>query len=162
MADGSERIFIGLGANVGHPRAALARAIQQLAELPGTRVVARSSLWRSEPIDATGPDFFNAVVELRSTLSPRDLLSALQDIEHRHGRRRAYRNAPRTLDLDLLFYGQRQVDEPDFAVPHARLHQRAFVLWPLAELAADWPHPALGDLTPWRERAADQRLTRVD
>jgi 2-amino-4-hydroxy-6-hydroxymethyldihydropteridine diphosphokinase len=159
--DSGERIFIALGANLGHPRAALARAIHQLGSLPATRLVAQSSLWRTAPIDSSGPDYVNAVVELRSALAPQELLAAMQDIERRHGRRRPYRNAPRTLDLDLLFHGQRCIAEAGCTVPHPRLHLRAFVLEPLAELAPDWEHPILGSLRPWREQAADQRLVRL-
>lgn len=157
-----ERIFVGLGANLGHPRAALARAMHQLGSLPGTRLVAQSSLWRTAPIESSGPDYVNAVAELRSTLVPQELLAAMQEIERRHGRRRPYRNAPRTLDLDLLFYGRRCIAEPGCTVPHPRLHLRAFVLEPLAELAPDWEHPQLGALQPWRAQAADQRLTKLD
>lgn len=157
-----ERIFVGLGANLGHPRAALARAMHELGGLPGTRLVAQSSLWRTAPIESSGPDYVNAVAELRSTLTPQALLAAMQEIERRHGRRRPYRNAPRTLDLDLLFHGQRVIDEPGCTVPHPRLHLRAFVLEPLAELAPDWAHPLLGPLQPWRAQAADQRITRME
>lgn len=131
-----ERVFVGLGANLGDARATLHAAFDALAALPRTRSVARSSLYRSAPLDAIGPDFVNAVAELRCALEPRDLLAELQAIEARCGRERPYRHAPRTLDLDLLMFGDRRIDDATLALPHPRLHQRAFVLAPLAELAA--------------------------
>ncbi|MDP1647385.1 MAG: 2-amino-4-hydroxy-6-hydroxymethyldihydropteridine diphosphokinase [Rubrivivax sp.] len=154
----AERVFVGLGANLGDPRATLAQALQALAGLPRTRLVAASPLYRSGPIDAQGPDFINAVAELDTTLAPRELLQALQAIEQEHGRQRPHRNAPRTLDLDLLLYGQRLIDEPGLTVPHPRLHQRAFVLLPLADLAPDLVHPRLGRLQDFRGRVADQAI----
>lgn len=157
----AERVFVGLGANLGDPRATLARALEALARLPQTRLVAASPLYRSAPVDARGPDFLNAVAELSTTLGPRDLLLALQSIEQTQGRERPYRHAPRTLDLDLLLYGQRVVDEPGLTVPHPRLHQRAFVLRPLADLAPELEHPQLGALAGWRERAAGQPIERL-
>ena len=154
----AERVFVGLGANLGDARATLAQALKALAALPGTRLVAVSPLYRSEPVDAQGPDFVNAVAELGTALTPRELLLALQAIEQSHGRLRPYRNAPRTLDLDLLLYGQRIVDETDLVVPHPRMHQRAFVLRPLADLAPDLVHPRLGRLDAFVERVADQPI----
>lgn len=154
----AERVFVGLGANLGDPRATLARALKELAELPQTRRVAVSPLYRSAPMDAQGPDFINAVVELSTTLTPRELLLALQSIEQAHGRERPYHHAPRTLDLDLLLYGQRIIRDPDLVVPHPRLHERAFVLRPLADLAPDLVHPALGRLDGFRDRVADQPI----
>jgi len=153
-----ERVFVGLGANLGDARAMLAQAFKELAALPQTRLVAASPLYRSGPIDAQGPDFINAVAELDTTLTPRELLYALQAIEQAHGRQRPCRNAPRTLDLDLLLYGQRLIDGPGLTVPHPRLHQRAFVLQPLADLAPDLVHPQLGRLQALRERVADQAI----
>jgi len=154
----AERVFVGLGANLGDPRATLARAMRELAELPRTRLVAVSPLYRSAPMDAQGPDFINAVVELGTALTPRELLHALQSIEQAHGRERPYHHAPRTLDLDLLLYGQRIIRDPDLVVPHPRLHERAFVLRPLADLAPDLVHPALGRLDGFRDRVADQPI----
>jgi 2-amino-4-hydroxy-6-hydroxymethyldihydropteridine diphosphokinase len=157
----AERVFVGLGANLGNARATLDAAVSRLAALPGTCVVARSSLYRAAPFQAQGPDFFNAVVELATTLEPLPLLHALQAIELAHGRERPYRNAPRTLDLDLLLYGQRLLDGLELTLPHPRLHERAFVLEPLAELAPAHVHPQLGDLAPWRARITDQVLTKL-
>jgi 2-amino-4-hydroxy-6-hydroxymethyldihydropteridine diphosphokinase len=155
------RVFIGLGANLGDAAATVAGALQALAGLPGTRLVARSSLYRSAPVDAQGPAFVNAVAELATTLDPAALLQAMHGIEQAHGRERPYRNAPRTLDLDLLLYGERVIDQPGLQLPHPRLHERAFVLLPLAELAPGLVHPQLGPLTPWRDKCAGQELERL-
>jgi 2-amino-4-hydroxy-6-hydroxymethyldihydropteridine diphosphokinase len=141
-----ERVFVGLGANLGDAAATLKRAMRALASWPQVHLVAQSSLYRSAPVDAAGPDFINAVAELRTGLEPLALLRALQAIEDEHGRERPYRHAPRTLDLDLLLFGQRSIQEPGLAVPHPRLQQRAFVLKPLLELAPDLSHPGLGSL----------------
>jgi 2-amino-4-hydroxy-6-hydroxymethyldihydropteridine diphosphokinase len=158
MAHDAERVFVGVGANLGDARATLARAVDALGALPQTRLVAVSRLYRSAPVDAQGPDFVNAVVELRTGLTPRDLLSALHAIEHAHGRERPHRNAPRTLDLDLLLYGQRVVEVPGLTVPHPRLHERAFVLRPLADLAPGLEHPLRGPLAAFLDQAADQPI----
>jgi 2-amino-4-hydroxy-6-hydroxymethyldihydropteridine diphosphokinase len=130
-------VWIGLGANLGDARAALQSARQALAQLPGTTLVASSGLYRSAPVQAEGPDFLNAVVELRTTLAPLALLQALQALEQAAGRERPYVNAPRTLDLDVLLWGPggHSVWElPGLSVPHPRWLERAFVLLPLAEL----------------------------
>jgi 2-amino-4-hydroxy-6-hydroxymethyldihydropteridine diphosphokinase len=156
-----QRAYVGLGANLGDPAAALDDAITRLAAIPQTVIAARSSLYRSAPVDAAGPEFLNAVVALDTVLAPHDLLAHLQAIEQAHGRARPYRNAPRTLDLDLLLYGAQTIATPDLTVPHPRLHDRAFVLLPLAEIAADLEIPGRGSLQPWLERAADQSITRL-
>ncbi len=132
-----ERIFVGLGANLGDTHSTLAAAFEALDRLPGTHCVARSSLYRSAPVEATGPDYLNAIAELRSTLDPFALLTALQGIEAHFGRERSVLNAPRTLDLDLLLYGERQIANPVLTLPHPRWRERAFVIAPLAELAPD-------------------------
>jgi len=157
-----ERVFVGLGANLGDPRQALTQALEALAALPQTQVVASSRLYRSGPVDAQGPDFLNAVVELATALPPRELLRGLQGIELAHGRQRPYRNAPRTLDLDLLLYGDRVVDEPCLTVPHPRMHQRAFVLRPLLDLAPALTHPHLGPLAAYLPQVADQAIAAMD
>lgn len=133
-----ERIFVGLGANLGAAAASVRAALTQLGGLPETSLVAASALYCSAPFEAAGPDYVNAVAELRSTLEPADLLTQLQGLEQRFGRQRPHRNAPRTLDLDLLFYGVRQIAGPVLTLPHPRAHQRAFVLAPLVELAPNW------------------------
>ena len=157
----AERVFVGLGANLGDARAALAAALDALDSHPAIERVATSSLYRTAPVDATGPDYLNAVVELRTTLGPLDLLKALQAIESDHGRQRPYPNAPRTLDLDLLLFGQRELDDPALTLPHPRLHQRAFVLEPLAQIAPDLMHPRLGRLRDLRERVVDQAIEKM-
>ena len=157
----AERVFIGLGGNLGDARAALQGALSELAALPGTRLVAASSFYASAPVDAQGPDFINAVAELSTTLTPQVLLQALQRIERDHGRERPYRHAPRTLDLDLLLYGQQRVAGPLLTLPHPRLQLRSFVLLPLLELAPELAHPNLGPLAELARRITDQRLRKL-
>ena len=148
--------WIGLGANLGDRGAALARAVQALAALPATQRLRVSGLYASAPIDAGGPDYLNAVVELRTRLAPLALLDALQAIEQAGGRERLYRNAPRTLDLDLLVYGDQQLASERLILPHPRIGERAFVLQPLAELAPQ-------RVTAQQLAAvADQRIQRID
>jgi 2-amino-4-hydroxy-6-hydroxymethyldihydropteridine diphosphokinase len=127
--------YIGLGGNLGDARAAVLDALQALNQLPDSRIVAQSALYRSAPVEAHGPDFINAVAALQTRLAPLDLLAQLQALEQAAGRERPYRNAPRTLDLDLLLYGDAQIDLPQLSVPHPRMFERAFVLAPLAEIA---------------------------
>jgi 2-amino-4-hydroxy-6-hydroxymethyldihydropteridine diphosphokinase len=117
--------------------------------------VALSSAWRSAPVDAGGPDFLNAVAALDTALAPLELLDALQAIELAHGRERPYRHAPRTLDLDLLLYGDVRLDTPRLTLPHPRLGERAFVLCPLLEISPELAHLATGE--GWRA----QRLERL-
>ena len=126
---------VALGANLGDARAALLQAIDALDRVRGTRVSARSGLYRSAPVDADGPDYINAVVQVCTRLSAPELLDALQALEQAAGRQRPYPNAPRTLDLDLLLYGDARIDSPRLTVPHPRMAGRAFVLVPLAEIA---------------------------
>lgn len=134
--------YVGLGANLGDSRAALGQALEELGRLPRTAVVCVSSLYRSAPVDASGPDFLNAVAELRTALGPYELLAELQRIEAAAGRERPYRNAPRTLDLDLLLYDRLAQDDPVLTLPHPRMRERAFVLLPLAEIAPGQVDPA--------------------
>ena len=155
------RAWVGLGTNLGDAPATLAAAFDALAELPQSVLVARSSLWRSAPIDSTGPDYVNAVAAMDTGLSPDALLAALLAIEADHGRTRPYRNAPRTLDLDLLLHGDTVLQTPALTLPHPRLHLRAFVLEPLAELAPELVIPGLGPLAPWRAAVAAQAVSRL-
>ncbi len=127
---------VALGANLGDAIAAVQQALQHLAALPDTQLVSASSLYRSAPHEAQGPDFINAVALVRTQLSPMALLHALQALELQSGRERLYKNAPRTLDLDLIFYGDVTRDTPELTLPHQRWQERAFVLLPLAEV---WP-----------------------
>jgi 2-amino-4-hydroxy-6-hydroxymethyldihydropteridine diphosphokinase len=155
------KVYVGLGANLGEPQAALAQALREIGRLDGTTLLRASSVYRSAPVDAQGPDFYNAVAEIDTALAPLPLLLALQSIEAAHGRQRPYRNAPRTLDLDLLLYGDAVVDLPGLTLPHPRLQQRAFVLLPLLELAPALQHPTLGPLAPWRDDTAGQAIERL-
>ena len=130
--------FVALGANLGDAERALREALSTLNATTGVRVVRASSLYRTAPIDSSGPDYLNAVAEVVTTLSAPALLDVLQAIESGAGRERPYRNAPRTLDLDLLMYGEARIDSVRLTVPHPRMHERAFVLVPLAEIAPAW------------------------
>jgi 2-amino-4-hydroxy-6-hydroxymethyldihydropteridine diphosphokinase len=152
---------IGLGANLGDAAATLAAALSELAGLPDTALGSVSPTYRSAPIDAGGPDFLNAVAVLRTGLSPQELLAGLQRIERQHGRERPYRHAPRTLDLDLLLYGDERIDTPTLSVPHPRLHERAFVLRPLADVAPQAVIPGRGPVSDWLPRVADQRIEKL-
>ena len=129
--------YIGLGGNLGDARAAVLQAMDDIAVLPGTSVTRRSSLYGTAPIDSSGPDYINAVVMISTGLSAPDLLTHLQRLELSAGRERPYRNAPRTLDMDILLYGSARMDSPALVVPHPRMVERAFVLVPLAEIAPD-------------------------
>lgn len=129
--------YVGLGANLGEREAALRQALAALGQCPGTRVLRVSPLYGSAPVDAGGPDYLNAVAEVATTLAPEALLQALQAIEQSAGRERPYRNAPRTLDLDILWFGDQVIGSPALTVPHPRMAERAFVLRPLADLVPD-------------------------
>jgi 2-amino-4-hydroxy-6-hydroxymethyldihydropteridine diphosphokinase len=144
--------FIGLGANLGDAQAALQATLQGLAHLPETRLLRSSRIYRSAPVDAGGPDYLNAVAQLETRLTAPALLAHLQALEQAAGRERPYRNAPRTLDLDLLLYGSARIESARLIVPHPRLRQRAFVLLPLQELAPQ--HVSAADL----QAVAHQRI----
>jgi len=126
---------VALGANLGDARATVSAAIAALDRLPQTRLLRASGLYRSAPWEASGPDFINAVAAIETGLDAHELLRALQALELQAGSERPYRNAPRTLDLDLLLYGDAVIDSPELSVPHPRLRERAFVLLPLAEIS---------------------------
>jgi 2-amino-4-hydroxy-6-hydroxymethyldihydropteridine diphosphokinase len=139
---------IALGSNLDDPRAQVQRGFEALAALPQSRLLARSRLYRTPPWGITEqPDFINAAARLETSLPPRALLDALRTIETGAGRVRGVRNGPRSLDLDLLLYGDRIVDEPDLVVPHPRLHERAFVLLPLGDVAPELEVPGQGRVT---------------
>lgn len=129
--------YVGLGANLGDRERAIRGAIERLGDLPQTRVVRVSSLLETKPHEASGPDFINAVAKIETRLDAMALLAALQGIENAYGRERPYRNAPRTLDLDLLLYGSARIESNCLTVPHPRMHEREFVLVPLAEIAPE-------------------------
>jgi 2-amino-4-hydroxy-6-hydroxymethyldihydropteridine diphosphokinase len=153
--------FIGLGANLGDTRGALDDAMRRLDGLPGTRLIARSSIYRSAPIDSSGPDYLNAVAAISTRCPAHDLLAQLQAIELAHGRERPYHNAPRTLDLDLLLYGDVSIATAQLRVPHPRLHKRAFVLAPLTEIAPGLVIPGHGLVEDCWRLVADQRIDRL-
>ncbi len=156
-----QRAWIGLGANLGEALDTLRHAAAALDHLPRSRRVGLSSVYRTAPIDAGGPDYLNAVAAIDTALEPLVLLAALQDIEQDHGRERPYRNAPRTLDLDLLICGDVVRDTPVLTLPHPRLHQRAFVLHPLLELDPTLCDPRGRRLADRLPDVADQRIERL-
>ncbi len=147
--------YVGLGANLGDPVSAVRTAMVRIGELPQTRVTRRSSLYRTAPLDAGGPDYVNAVIELSTRLTAPDLLAQLQRLEQAAGRERPYPNAPRTLDLDLLLFGGARIDSAQLRLPHPRMDVRAFVLVPLAEIAPQLVGPAQ------LAAVAQQRLERL-
>ena len=147
--------WVALGANLGDAPQAVRDAMVAIAQLPGTTLTKQSSLYRTAPVDSSGPDYINAVVEIATTLTAPALLAALQSIEQDAGRERPYRNAPRTLDLDILLYGQASISSPTLTIPHPRLYERAFVLVPLAEIA---PGMVTGEQL---ESVAGQGISRV-
>jgi 2-amino-4-hydroxy-6-hydroxymethyldihydropteridine diphosphokinase len=158
--------FLGLGSNLAHPRRQLARAVRAIARLPRIRVVAVSPNYASAPIgcDTPQPDYVNAVVAVRTALQPRALLAALHAIERRQHRRRdrePKRNASRTLDLDLLIFGRRRISLPTLTVPHPRMHERAFVLRPLVDVAAHATIPGRGLARCFLGAVRDQRIART-
>ena len=129
--------WLALGANLGNAQASVCQAITAMQGWPQTRVVASSSLYRTAPVDADGPDYINAVVQVHTTLSPTELLEQCQQLEQAAGRERPYRHAPRTLDIDILLYADCKLASPELTIPHPRMEQRAFVLVPLAEIAPE-------------------------
>lgn len=155
MSADMQTAWIGLGANLGDAEGALRTAVRSIAALRQTRVLQLSSLYRSAPVDAGGPDYFNAVAVVETGLAALELLDALQAIELAAGRERPYRNAPRTLDLDLLRFGDVQVQTERLTLPHPRMLERAFVLQPMAELAG------AGVTAGQLGRVADQRIERI-
>jgi len=153
--------YIGIGANLGDARANVQDAVARLARLPGASLLAASSSYRTAPIDSSGDDYINAVAHISTSLPAEALLLALHAIEAAHGRERPYRNAPRTLDLDLLLYGDEQISSASLTVPHPRLSERAFVLVPLLELAPAIDIPGLGPAAACLPRVADQAISKL-
>ena len=152
--------YIGLGANLGEARQTLLAAAEELGHTPGITALALSPFYRTAPVDSSGPDYTNAVARVQTSLPAQALLDRLQAIELAHGRERPYRNAPRTLDLDLLLYGEERINTPRLIVPHPRMHERAFVLCPLQDLA---PQLRLeqGTLPELIAACADQQLEKL-
>ncbi len=154
--------FIGLGGNLNNPQAQILRAFAALDTLPHTRLLARSSLYRSAPVGYLDqPDFINAVAKLETELPPRALLDALLALERENGRTREFPNAPRTLDLDLLLYDDLRHHEHGLTVPHPQMHTRAFVLRPLLEIAPGCIIPGVGSAAKVMQECGDQILERV-
>ena len=153
--------YVGLGANLGSPLEVLRQAVVAMRALPETRLCACSSLYRTAPLDASGPDFINAALSLHTRLTPESLLQHLLDIEALHGRERPYRNAPRTLDLDLLLYGEQVRQTALLVLPHPRMHQRQFVLAPLLELNPQLRIPGHGAVRELSAALPDQTIERL-
>ncbi|HJW27368.1 MAG TPA: 2-amino-4-hydroxy-6-hydroxymethyldihydropteridine diphosphokinase [Rhodocyclaceae bacterium] len=154
--------YIALGANLGDPVATVRAAFAALSDLDGVRLVAASSLYRTAPVGLTDqPDFINAVARVDTCLAPEALLRALLGLEAEFGRVRQEKNGPRTLDLDLLLYENLVLDTPDLVLPHPRLHLRAFVLAPLAEVAPDLAIPGRGTVAAWLPAVANQAIERL-
>lgn len=154
--------YVALGANLGDPIATVEAAFTALAALPRSELVAVSALYRTAPVGlADQPEFINAAARLETTLEPEALLDALLAVEAQFGRLRAERNGPRTLDLDLLLYADRVQHSPRLTLPHPRLHLRAFVLHPLADLAPDLVIPGRGTLAAWLPAVANQGIVRL-
>lgn len=157
-----QKAFLGLGSNLEDPQRQILTAFERLAATPGISLVCRSSLYRTAPIGyADQPDFINAVAEVLTTLSAQDLLAAALGLEKSHGRVREFQNAPRTLDVDVLLYGDRQMECPVLTVPHPRAHTRAFVLKPLLEIAPHCIIPGLGPARDFLAACADQGIQRI-
>jgi 2-amino-4-hydroxy-6-hydroxymethyldihydropteridine diphosphokinase len=149
--------LIGLGANLGQASETIACALEGLRNTPGIASLTVAPLYGSDPVDALGPNFVNTVAHIQTTLAPLPLLDALQALEHAHGRERTFRNAPRTLDLDLLWYDDVTIDTPRLTLPHPRMHQRAFVLKPLSDLVPELTLKQ-GSIALLLERCSDQKL----
>lgn len=153
--------YVGIGANLGDARAQVESAILRLSKLPDTKVCAQSSLFKSAPIEAEGDDFINAVVQIETTLTAQDLLAQLQSLEQAAGRERPYVNAPRTLDLDLLLYGQQRISTTELTVPHPRMTQRAFVLIPLLQIDPFIAVPGKGAAHQFAPSVAGQKIHKI-
>jgi 2-amino-4-hydroxy-6-hydroxymethyldihydropteridine diphosphokinase len=158
----TQTVFIGLGANLGQAKATLRAAAQSLATMSDVMQARGSKLYASAPLQATGPEFVNAVMSVETSLSPEQVLFRLQSIELAHGRERPFPNAPRTLDLDLLLHGDHICQTATLQLPHPRLHQRAFVLLPLLELAPELSAPGLGRLASHLVLVQNQAIRRLD
>ena len=156
------RAYVGLGANLGGPRCQVEAALGELDAIPRTRLTKASSLYRSAPVGyAQQPEYVNAVAELETGLDAAALLAELQAIESRHGRSRSFANAPRTLDLDILLFGDARLSDPGLTIPHPRMHERAFVLKPLLEIAPGAEVPGRGAARDLLRACAGQNVERI-
>lgn len=167
MSISSNRIpnqaYIALGSNLENPLSQLQQAYQELADLPGTTLLERSSYYKTAPVGRLDqPNFINAVAKINTTLTVWELLNVLLKIEHCHGRIRESLNAPRTLDLDILLYEDLQLSTDTLTLPHPRMTQRAFVLYPLMEIAPDCNIPGHGKIGQYIAACADQKIERLD
>ena len=163
MSPATHRAYIGLGSNLEQPQQQVSAAMLALGDMPRTRLLVRSSLYHSAPVGyADQPDFVNAAALIETALAPQALLQALLVLEQQFGRVRTFLNAPRTLDLDILLYDDLLIADTNLVVPHPRMHERAFVLLPLAELAADLQIPGMGTIGEWLRRCGDQSVQRLN
>lgn len=159
----TNRVFVALGSNMNSPASQVIRAFQAIDNLPGTRLIKQSSLYQSAPVGyANQPDFINAVAEISTQLSPDDLLAALLNIEHAAGRERPFANAPRVLDCDLLLYGEMVIHTEKLTLPHPRMHERGFVLLPLAEIAPDLVIPNHGNVVKLALAHQNQSIKKLN
>ncbi|MBY6345526.1 2-amino-4-hydroxy-6-hydroxymethyldihydropteridine diphosphokinase [Providencia rettgeri] len=161
MTSGSTTVYVAMGANLGEARQTLETAAAELAATPGIQDLILAHFYSTTPVDSSGPDYVNTVVRFTCSLAPEALLDRLQAIEQEHGRTRLYRNAPRTLDLDLLLYGQEKINTERLIVPHPRMHERAFVLVPLADLAPEL-ELAQGHMSALLDSVKDQGIWRLN
>lgn len=161
MAHNNVTAYIGIGANLGDARANVLDAVERLRRAEGCTLHAVSSLYRTAPIDSSGDDYINAVARIHTTLDAETLLQSLQAIELAHGRERPYRNAPRTLDLDLLLYGDDTIASPALTVPHPRMTERAFVLVPLLELQPGLVVPGKGPAASFAPMVQNQGIEKL-
>ncbi len=165
MANKAVIAFVGVGSNLsGHysdSQALIDVAINAISRIDLTCLLAPSSYYRSAPVDATGPDYVNAVVKLQTDLDAIALLDALQTIETQFARERPFKNAPRTLDLDLLSWDNATLNEVRLTLPHPRLTERAFVVLPLLEIQPDFAIPGLGNVQEWRRKTSNQQIERI-
>ena len=161
MTSGSTTVYVAMGANLGEARQTLETAAAELAATPGIQDLTLAHFYSTTPVDSSGPDYVNTVVRFTCSLAPEALLDRLQAIEQEHGRTRLYRNAPRTLDLDLLLYGQEKINTERLIVPHPRMHERAFVLVPLADLAPEL-ELAQGHMSALLDSVKDQGIWRLE
>lgn len=152
-------VYIGIGSNLGNPANHVRLAVSRLARLPLTRLEAQSDLYCTAPVDADGNDYVNAVVCILTTLSPKKLLEQLHHLEKAAGRKRTYRHAPRTLDLDILLYDDKQIESAALTVPHPRMTERAFVLVPLLQIAPEIIIPGKGRANQYLEQVRSQSIT---
>jgi 2-amino-4-hydroxy-6-hydroxymethyldihydropteridine diphosphokinase len=158
----SHRAFVALGSNLEDPQQQVLRALAELDRLPETRVTAKSALYRTAPVGYDNqPDFINAVAEVSTTLEPLALLRTLLALETVHGRERPFPNAPRVIDLDLLLYDDLELHDPELTLPHPRLHERGFVLFPLADIAPELHVPGKGTVRDLLQALPDQGVARM-